>query len=456
MIAGIMLSSFSLSATGLYGFAGDEKREGADVPVMTLKECMRYAVENSTQMVSARANSADKRISRRDAVLQAFTPNISGSSYGYFNFGRAVDPETNTYTSTTSFNNGYGVSGSLALFNGFEAVNNLKITSTAIKMGLSEEQQTVDRICLATMEAYYNVLYYKELTSIVESQVETAKNSLNKVKQEESLGVKSYADVVQLEADLANREYQAVNTRNMYEDALITLKDLMFWPVNSPLDIEPLDMERQQEQVSIADTSGMLDMARNNMPSVIIAKGERDNAKLALNTARWKVFPSLNLSGGWSTSYYTYPGSNDYKTASFKRQFRDNGGEYVQFSLSIPIYGRLLRRSEIARKRNAYIRANAAYEQKLQEVDAEVARAVNDCNGAGLAYLHAERNAAVSQEAYMLNNKKFEQGLISSIEFKTASEAYLQAMAERLNAVLKYYIKQSVVKYYQGVPYIEQ
>ena len=83
----------------------------------------------------------DAQVSRREAIIRAFTPQISAGTYAYSNFGRTVDPETNTYISTTSFNNGYSASGSIMLFNGFYAVNNMKIAKTAIKMGLSRQQQ---------------------------------------------------------------------------------------------------------------------------------------------------------------------------------------------------------------------------------------------------------------------------------------------------------------------------
>ena len=121
--------------------------------IMTLKECMEYAVSNSTKMRIQQADLKDAQIERRSAILQAFTPSISAGSYAYYNFGRSVDPETNTYRAVTSFQNGYQASGSIALFNGFEAINNMKITKTAAAMGVSREEQTRDEICLATMEA---------------------------------------------------------------------------------------------------------------------------------------------------------------------------------------------------------------------------------------------------------------------------------------------------------------
>ena len=89
-------------------------------------------------------------------------------------------------------------------------------------------------------------------------------------------------------------------------------------------------------------------------------------------------------------------------------------------------------------------------------MEAEVHRAVADRDGAADALKQAETRAALQQEAFALNGKRFEQGLISSIEYQAASNNYLNALAEQLNARLQYYIKNSVVNYYKGISYINQ
>lgn len=48
------------------------------------------------------------------------------------------------------------------------------------------------------------------------------------------------------------------------------------------------------------------------------------------------------------------------------------------------------------------------------------------------------------------------QGLISPIEFRTVLNDYLNAQAELLNARFQYLLKSSVVKYYQGISYLNQ
>ena len=429
-----------------------------DTVTMNLKECMRYAVEHSTKMRIQQTDNRDAQINRRDAILAAFTPSIDAGSSASFSFGRSVDPETNTYIQTTSFANGFSASASMVVFNGFQAVNNLKITKTAQQMGLTKAQQIEDQICLATMEAYCNVLYYTEMQKALKAQVATAEKAVQLAAKQEQLGQKSHADVVQVQSDLAERQYLLTQCRNHLNDAFITLKDVMFWPIKEPLKIDGLDVAGGLDipTTESEKVSQMVEFAKTNMPSVLLAEGTMKNARLALKTARWQLLPRLAVGGGWSSSFFTYPGMEGYVSAPYFDQLKNNGGEYVQLSLSIPIFDRLSKHSNIARRKNAYDRAQADYEQALQTVEAEVRRAIADRDGSADALRQAATRAELQEEAFELNTKRFEQGLISSIEYQTASGTYLNALAEHLNARLQYFIKCSVVTYYGGTPYMEQ
>ena len=434
--------SASGQATGQTGFGKDS--------VMTLKECMAYAISNSTKIRIQQAAIGDAQIDRRDAALRLFTPSINANTYAYYNFGRSIDPQTNTYFNTTSFHNNYGVSAGYDLFDGFQAVNNYKISKTGMLIADSQEKQAEADICLAVMEAYYNVVYYKRLADVYEEQVSVAGQALVKARRQEELGQKGHADVIQMEADLADRQYELINTRNLYEQQRMTLADLMFWPVDEELVIDTSMPAWQVEPVS---TSSVVDFALEHNPAVQIASWKELNAKRELNTAKWQTLPSVGLYAGWSTSYYTYQGS---QTAAFQDQFRNNGGEYVEVSVSIPIFNRLSRLSTISRKRHALQKATAELDQKKRDVESEVRRAVQDRDGAATAYQQAQRKAEVQAEAYTLNLKKLEQGLISPLEFQTANSNYLKAQADEMSSLFKYLIKQAVVRYYNGVEYVNQ
>ena len=59
-------------------------------------------------------------------------------------------------------------------------------------------------------------------------------------------------------------------------------------------------------------------------------------------------------------------------------------------------------------------------------------------------------------EAYSLNLKKLEQGLISPLEFQTANNNYLRARADEMNSLFRLLICQAVVRYYAGTEYVNQ
>ena len=430
---------------------------------MTLRDCMEYAISNSTKIRIQEAAIGDAQIDRRDAALALFTPQISANTYAYYNFGRSIDPQTNTYFNTTSFHNNYGVSAGYDLFDGFKAVNNYKISKTGMLIADSQEKQVEADICLAVMEAYYNVVYYKRLCDVYEEQVGVAEQALKKAKRQEELGQKGHADVIQMEADLADRQYDLTNTYNMYQDQKMTLADLMFWPVDEELEIVteiPGQARNEDYSVSAFIPDSIRDLpdeivafALDHNPAVQIASWRQLNAKRELNTAKWQLLPTVGLYAGWSTSYYTYQGST---TNPFWNQFKNNGGEYVEVSVSIPIWNRLSKHSAISRKRHALDRATAELDQKRRDVESEVRRAIQDRDGAATAYQQAQRKAEVQAEAYTLNLKKLEQGLISPLEFQTANNNYLKAQADEMNSLFKYLIKQAVVRYYNGIEYINQ
>ena len=425
--------------------------------IMTLKDCMEYAISNSTKLRIQQAATGDAKIARRDAILQAFTPNISSSTYAYYNFGRSIDPETNTYFTQTSFHNSYSVSAGFDLFNGFQAVNNLKISKTGLAISESQEKQAEADICLAVMEAYYNVVYNKRLADIYEEQVSAAELALTKAVKQEEIGQKGHADVVQMEADLADRKYDLITVRNSYKDQLTTLSDLMFWPEDEELVIETSISSPAygEDSAAIMDEreESIVSYALENNPQVKIAQWQAQNARRELNTTKWQLLPSVGMYAGWNTSLYSIQGA---QSKSFSDQFRNNGGEYVEMSVSFPIWGRMQKHSKIAKQRNALAKATAEYDQKRRDVESEVRRAIQDREGSAAAYEQALHKCELQAEAYNLNLKKMEQGLISPLELQTATNNYLKSKADEMNSLFKYLIKDSVVRYYNGEEYINQ
>lgn len=409
---------------------------------MSLSACMDYAVGHSTEMRLSAADRSDERAERVQAFLGAFTPSVSAQSYAYNQYGRNLDPETNTYTDFTTFHNGYSLSAGITLFDGFQAISRLRMAKVQQQMGLSQEQQTADKVRLATMEAYYQVVYYDRLVEVLRQQAATADSALLKAQREEALGRKGHADVVQMESEQAQRQFQLTQAEGQLQQALLTLKETMCWPADSSLSITKTITKNDNYNENDNENAFV-------SPSVQIAEAQLRQAQLQLQQARGAWSPSLSLNAGWSTTYYTYPDMAGYQPLPFREQWKNNGGEYVQLTLSIPIYSKGQRSLALSKSKNELARARARLEQAQREHDNALCRARDEVATAQAAALQAERMAEVKRQAFLLAQRQYALGIITAIEYKTASQSFLTAEADNINALLQLQLKRHQLNYYQ-------
>ena len=426
---------------------------------------MDYAVAHSTEMRLSAADRSDERAAHRQALLAAFTPSIGAQSYAYNQYGRNLDPETNTYTDFTTFHNGYSLSGSITLFNGFQAINRVRLTRVQQQMGLSMEHQSADMVRLSVMEAYYHVVYYNRLVEVLRLQTATADSLLLKARREEELGRKGHADVVQMESEQAQRQYQLVQAQGQRSQALLTLKETMCWPADRPLliadqpeELEPAAPLNSQPSTLNSDRPAALNsqlstLNSDRLPAVQIARANLRQAELQVRGARAAWSPTLAFHAGWSTTYYTYPGLVGYTPPGFQEQWRGNGGEYVQLTLDIPLYSKGQRSLALKKSKNERTRAQARLEQAERERDNALLRAADEVATARANYIQAQKLAEVKRQAYALSQRQYELGLISSIEYQTASQSFLGAEAESINAQLQLQLKQHQLNYYRTGQY---
>lgn len=408
---------------------------------MSLSACMDYAVGHSTEMRLSAADRSDERAEKVQALLSAFTPSVSAQSYAYNQYGRNLDPETNTYTDFTTFHNGYSLSAGITLFDGFQAINRLRIAKVQQQMGLSQERQTADKVRLATMEAYYQVVYYDRLVEVLRLQAATADSALLKAQREEALGRKGHADVVQMESEQAQRQFQLTQAEGQLQQALLTLKETMCWPLDSSLSITKTITKNENNN---GNDNGNAFVS----PSVQIAEAHLRQAELQVRQARGAWSPSLSLNAGWSTTYYTYPDMAGYQPLPFREQWKNNGGEYVQLTLSIPIYSKGQRSLALSKSKNEVSRAQARLEQAQRERDNALCRARDEVATAQAAARQAARMAEVKHQAFLLAQRQYALGIITAIEYQTASQSFLTAEADNINALLQLQLKQHQLNYY--------
>ena len=317
----------------------------------TMQQCMQYAVEHNHEVKQA-ALELDNYKAQKTKAVGSFLPAVDAGIGAQYNFGRAIDPETNGYTDVSTFYNGYQLSASLPVFDGFSRLHALRAAKASELMGRASLRQHQDQTALNVLQAYANVVYYEGLVKMAEEKVQETALLLKQTRLLEEVGRKSAADVAQVESQQAEADYELTRQQNLYASALLELKKTMAMPDSMEFRVESGKIKNSSFLTlnsSLSTVHSELQVARHHMQA----------SKHEWHQARASLFPSLSLSAGLNTTYYKTLHSET--AASFANQFKNNMGEYVGATLSIPLFNRLQTVTNIRKAKNNYKIACEAY-----------------------------------------------------------------------------------------------
>ena len=418
----------------------------------TLQECMQYAVENSPRVHAKEAKTNIDTQNYIEAVGRLLPSVNAGSSIDY-RFGRGLDAETNTYTSVNSFSNNYNLYSSMRLFDGMSSIATIRMHKVNRLMGREELQEVKDMLAYETMEAYFNVLFYKEMVKLAEQQLAASVDNLKQVRRMEELGMKGVPDVAEMQAKEATDNYKLTCQRNIQTLAIIKLKEKMNFPIDQDLDIADYISE---EGINKYPESAM-DIYQSSLtflPKALATDASVEAQRLSYQSAKGSLLPSITAEAGISTNFSHYMDGTSY--AKFNNQFRDKRGSYIGFTLSIPILNGFSNTARIQRSKSQLQIAKSERAETLRILYSEIEQAVADMNGQSDEYLQAKKQAEAMIIADNVNKRKYKEGLISAIDLHTSSNRLLESKIVELNARFKYYLKSKLVNYYKGESYISE
>jgi outer membrane protein len=418
----------------------------------TMEECIRYAVENS-MAVKIQIHENDTYKAEFNSAAAAFFPSLSAGVSAQYNFGRAIDPETNTYVNTTTFNNYYGLSASLPVFNGGQIVNQFRLAKSSRQSGMNDLQKVKDDIALNTLEAFVNVVYYRGTVRFAREKLEESTRTLYKVRRQEELGIKGRADVAQVEAQVAGDDYDLTYRQNTYNTALLKLKEYMNYPYDKEL-YPDTTISRTEYILMKESVAEIYDYAKEINPTALQAAYQLKASRLSHLIQKCSLLPAISLSAGINTSYYDNLKS-EVAPPPYSSQFRNNRGEYVSLSLNIPLFNRLTRLRDIRRAGNNVRIAEERQAEVLRQLQAAIEQSVLERDGYAKESLQMEKKLASDQIAYEITLRKFEEGLMSPIDLQTSANTLIESKANLLQRQLMYLLKCKQVDYYKGMPLIE-
>lgn len=409
----------------------------------TLSRCIEYALEHNIQVKQQEVNVSQQEISLSTSRSSRL-PGVSASSSESVSLGRGLTAD-NTYANTNTSSTSFSIGADVPVFQGFRINRDIAMKQLNLAAATADLAKAKDDIRVAVAQAYVQILYNNEIVSVAESQVELDSLQLVRLTEMHRSGKTSAAEVARQKATLEQSRLSLTQARNNRSMAVLDLSQLLELP--SPEGFEVYCPDLTDSMPLIENPELIYEQAVQVKPTVLAEQTRLDYARAGIAYAKSSFLPSISLSGGVGSNYYTASG---YQNNSFASQMKNNFSQYLGLSLSIPVFSRFSNRNSV---RSAQLSAKSQ-ELALENVKKSLYKEIQQAYYNALTSqdkLRSSRQAADSaQEAFDLVKAKYENGKAAITEYNESKAALFSALSNLTQARYECQYQCKLLDFYKG------
>lgn len=411
----------------------------------TLRECLDWALEHNLTVKQSELNVAQREI-QLNTSENSWLPNVSGSVNESLSFGRGLTAD-NTYTSANTTSTGFSIGGGMNLFDGLATPNNIALSRLNLEAATKDLEKVRDDIRVAVARAYMQVLYDYEIVDVARKQIELDDAQVARLEALAATGKAAQAEVSQQKASRAQSGVTLVQAENNLRLALLDLGQLLEFKSSEGFSIERPEVDVDGIILDIPER--IYADAVDVRPSVLAEEIRLKGTDRSLKIAQAAQYPSLNLSGGVGTNYYTTSNAA-YPQDKFFDQLSHNFSPYIGVSMNIPIFTRFQTRNNIRSARLNRELQQIQLDKTKQSLYKEIQQAWSNAVAAEAKYRSSSEASAAAQDAFRLVQAKYENGKATITEFNESRNQLLKTQSDRVQATYEYLFQSKLLDFYRG------
>ena len=410
----------------------------------SLRDCCDYAVEHNIS-IKQQENQCRKDEIRLSTARNSRLPDLSGSVGQNFSFGRGLT-SANTYSNTNTSSTSFSLGTSVPLFTGFEIPNQIKLSQLNLEAATADLEKAKNDIRMKVAEAYVQILYDMEIAEVAHRQIEIDSAQVERLQAFVNNGKAAEAELSQQKATLANSRLTATQADNNTRLAILTLTQLLELPTPDGFSIVRPDISR------ISGLSGLTpdaiySEALGIKPEILSQQLKLKGAEHSIKIAKAGNYPTLSLSGGLNTNYYTTSG---FKSESFGDQLKNNFSQYIGLNLNVPIFNRFQTRNNIRSARIDQENQQLQLENTKKTLYKEIQQVYYNALNAQTKEKSSEEAVQSTKDAFQLMQAKYENGKANITEFNESKNKYLKSESDLVQARYENLYQHALIDFYRG------
>lgn len=453
-----------------------------------LRRCVEYAMANNITVRQAEVQASISEITLRQSKYQQI-PSLNFQGSHGFSFGRNVDPTTNIITDRSSMFQQLALSTQVNLFNWNSQRNTISANDLTYQADKAALEKAKNDIGLLVANQYLVTLLQMEAVVVNEVTLSQTSLQLANTRKLVAAGTVPELNAVELEATFARDSAAQLTSQFQVELNLLTLKAYLNLPADTAFQIEAPPIESIPVDNILELTPDVVyEMAVKTQPQIKMNNLRLQAAQKNYQAYRGRLYPTISAFGQISTNYFApfnrtsfvdqgfqatdafaldgasqYPVyARNFGTSIAKNDFgqlwdgywkslKDQFGQNVGIGLSVPIFNGWSAKANAERARWDIKNRELVVEQETLRLKQDVYTAYNQAMGAFQTFLARQKAEAAAQRSYDLATRRYEIGVMQTIEWLILQNNLSRAKIDKLIAQFDYVFKMKVLEFYKGM-----
>jgi outer membrane protein len=428
----------------------------------SLEDCISYAMENNITIKQTALNTQYNQNILDQSKLSRF-PSLNASSNYTYSFGRALDQTTYEFTDNQQINSiSVNVSSGVNLFNGFQKKNSIEQNRINLMASYEDVQKVKNDISLNIAAAYLQILFSQELLQVAQNQLEITGQQVDRTQIMVDAGKLARGSALEIQAQYAAEELNVVNSENQLQLAYLNLQQMLDMQYDPGFHINVPDLPTPGDSMLLLNVMDVYGTAQEIMPQIKSSEYNLESSELELDIAKGMRYPRLSLSGNYNTGYSDIREkfiSTDPVTGipimgkyPFFEQINDNLSVGVGLGLNIPIFNGGQVNTAVSNARIGIENARLEVQNMKNNLYRDIQQAYADALAALKKFTSTEKALVSMEESFSYTEKKFEVGLVNTVDYNTSKNQLTMTQSDLLQAKYDFIFKTKILNFYQGEP----
>jgi len=392
--------------------------------ILTLENAVKIALENNYEIKIAKNNLKIDETNNNLAnagLLPALNANIVNNNNELNTSQTQIDGSVRNLENAKNRNFNYGVTLDWTVFDGLRMFVRKEQLATLEQQGKATLQASILARISDVYSTYYDLVQQQQVMASIDSAIVISNQRVSTAQNRFSIGKSSKLEVLNAQVDLNSDKSLLLSQKESYKMTKIMLNELLARAILTEFKVtQEIDFE---ENLNYEELKTLASNQNPQLQAQIFAKKIAD---LNLKQVKGNRYPIVQVTSG-------YIFNQSEASLGFITQSSAQGFLYG-FTASVPIFNGFLQNKNEKVAKFQVENASLLLEQQKINLESQIAQLYTSYQ-TNLELVKTElQNIAIAKQNLDITLAKYSIGTITTIEFRTAQQNYIETSLRYSNA----------------------